>query len=84
MEDASWWLMPIILVTWEVEIGKIMVLVQPGQKVFEIPSQPKMLGVVVSACHPAITKSINRRIKVQSCLARKTKPYLKNNQNKKS
>jgi hypothetical protein len=32
------WLMPVILVTWEVDIRRIMVQGQPRQIVLEIPS----------------------------------------------
>jgi hypothetical protein len=35
-----WLLRPVISVTWEVEIGRIMVWGQPRQKVHKIPSQP--------------------------------------------
>jgi hypothetical protein len=33
-----WWLMPIILTTWEAKIGRIMVQGQPRQIVHKIPS----------------------------------------------
>jgi hypothetical protein len=36
--------MPVILATQEVEIEKIMVQDQPGQKVYNTPSQPKKAG----------------------------------------
>jgi hypothetical protein len=32
-----WWLTPIILATWKAKIGRIVVLSQPRQKVFETP-----------------------------------------------
>jgi hypothetical protein len=32
-----WWLMPIILASWEAKIGNITVLGQPGQKKFARP-----------------------------------------------
>jgi hypothetical protein len=43
-------LQPIILATWEAEIGRIIVGGQPRQKVNETPSQ---LGTVVHTCHPS-------------------------------
>jgi hypothetical protein len=36
--------MPRILAIWEAEIGRIMVLGQRGQKVYETPSQPIKSG----------------------------------------
>jgi hypothetical protein len=40
-----WWLKPVILATWEVEIGTFKA--NPGKKVLETPSQPV-------ACHPKL------------------------------
>jgi hypothetical protein len=43
-----------IPVIWEIEMGKIVVRGQTGQKVQETPiSNNKKLGVVVYACHPS-------------------------------
>jgi hypothetical protein len=39
-KNQTQWLMSIIPVTWEAEIGWLMVLGQPDQKVRETPSQP--------------------------------------------
>jgi hypothetical protein len=52
------WLKPVILTKWEVEIRKIVVQGELGQKVSEIPtSTNKKLGVVVRACHPSQSES---------------------------
>jgi hypothetical protein len=45
------WLMLVTPATQEVEIGKIMVHGQSGQRVSETPSQLIKLRMVVCACH---------------------------------
>jgi hypothetical protein len=48
-DDGHQRLMPVIPAIWEAEIGRIMVLSQPGQMVLEIPFpiQPKQKGLEV-------------------------------------
>jgi hypothetical protein len=48
------WLIPIILVTLEVEIGRIVVRGQPWYKVYETPFQSIKLGMVVCSIIPAM------------------------------
>jgi hypothetical protein len=48
--------MPVIPATQEVEVGKIVVQGQPGQKVKETLSQINNLGMVVPACHPNLVR----------------------------
>jgi hypothetical protein len=60
--------MPIILATWEVEVGRITFSGQSRQKVCEIPSQPIKLGLMVLTFRPA---------------KHKARCYFKNNQCKK-
>jgi hypothetical protein len=44
-EGGHWCLMPVVLVTWEAGIGRIMVQGQPGQKsVWDIISMGKIAG----------------------------------------
>jgi hypothetical protein len=37
---GHWWLMPVILVSWEAEIRRLMIRALPNQNIGEIPSQP--------------------------------------------
>jgi hypothetical protein len=43
-DKQGWWLTSIILATWEIEIRRILVQTQSGQKVHENPSQPIKAG----------------------------------------
>jgi hypothetical protein len=73
------WLMPIILATWQVEIGRIMDQGQLRQKVCETPiSTTKKLDMVRHACHPRYVESINSRMGIQTSPDINTRPYLKN------
>jgi hypothetical protein len=46
--------MPVILATWEAEIGRITVPGQPKQNVYKTLSQQKKLGVVVCTCYQSV------------------------------
>jgi prephenate dehydrogenase len=61
-----WWFKSVILVTWEVEIGRIIVQSQPEQKVHVTPSHP-MTGCSDSESDviPDMRGSTNRRVVVQ-------------------
>jgi hypothetical protein len=48
-------LTPVILATWEVDIGNILILGQPRQK---SPQWKKILCIVVSDCHPSHCKKV--------------------------
>jgi ribosomal protein L31 len=75
------WFTTVILATWETEIGRIMVKIQPLEESLLDPiTTSKNLGVVVSSCHPSYTGSvnINKRIKVQACLGINGETILKN------
>jgi acyl-coenzyme A synthetase/AMP-(fatty) acid ligase len=50
---ARWLFVPVILITWETEIGKIMVQHQTRQRVSKTPSQQKKPGMVVHGYNPA-------------------------------
>jgi hypothetical protein len=49
---GCWWLMPVILATWEAEIVRIAKS-NLGSEFSRTPSQPK-LGLVATACHPKL------------------------------
>jgi hypothetical protein len=61
------WLMPVIPATWEVEIGRIMVLLRvfsPGKKTKQNFILTKKSGMVVHICNPNKMVGIGRRIVV--------------------
>jgi hypothetical protein len=70
--------MPIVPVTQEVEIRRLMVQVQSMEKVSETSHLNNKPGMVVYACHPSYAGGMNRRIAVQSSLG-KTSLFKKNN-----
>jgi hypothetical protein len=57
-----WWLTFVIPATQEVEIGRIMVRDNPGQKGSEIPISTHNLGVIACTCHLRYMGGIGRRI----------------------
>jgi hypothetical protein len=68
------WLMPVILPTWEVRMGRIGVQGWPMQKVQRTPCQT----VKAQATTPSYVESINRII-IQVSLGINARPYSKNN-----
>jgi hypothetical protein len=54
-----WRVIPVILTTWEAQIGKIVIGAHLRQKVSKTPSQQISL---VHPCNPSYTGSINRRL----------------------
>jgi glycogen synthase len=73
-----WWLILVILATWEVgRSGGLLFKAGLGKKVRKIPSQQKKLGVVGHTCNPSYTGSINKRTTVQASLYKKQTPISK-------
>jgi hypothetical protein len=54
----AWWLTPIILATWEAEIGRILV----SDQVIQTFISMKLLSVVGHACHPNYTGGLKSRV----------------------
>jgi hypothetical protein len=82
--DQAQQLLPVILGTREVVIGRITIWGQPRQKAHQSPiSTNNKLGLVVCTCHPNYMESKDSRIMVQAGLGTNVKPNLKNNKNKK-
>jgi hypothetical protein len=74
--------MPVILPTWEAEIGRIMVQRQ-SRKIVRPPSQWKKLGIVVQDCHPSYCgKKHKYEESVKAGLGKNQDP-IKNNHSKK-
>jgi hypothetical protein len=61
------------------EIGKIMVQVQPRQKVSKTPISRKRVSVVEHFCNPSYAGGISRLILVPGQARQKARLYLKNN-----
>jgi hypothetical protein len=59
-------LTPVILTTGEVEIRRMEIQGQSGQKVSKNPISTNKLGMVVHVCHPSYIESTNRRIVLQT------------------
>jgi hypothetical protein len=68
---------PVILVTVEAEIGRIVVQSQLGKKVCKIRN--KKAGHVMHTYHPSYEQTLNRRVSVQASPGINVRPYLKNN-----
>jgi hypothetical protein len=79
--------MPVIPVTQEVGIGKIVTQGQPGQQVSKTPSQQNKSGVVVPICNTSYMGNIGKSISFQissQAVGQKVRLPLKNNLEKRS
>jgi hypothetical protein len=63
IQDQAWWCKPIILATWEAEVGGMLFDVSMYKK-FLRPYLKNKLGVVVYICHPSYVVGRGRRIMV--------------------
>jgi hypothetical protein len=77
--DQAQWFKPIILASWEAEIGRIMVQGQPEQKVCQTSSQP----VATHICHPSCARKHKWEDYSAGQPRHKVRFYLKNTQCKK-
>jgi hypothetical protein len=66
MFNHEQWLMPIILATWEEDVGRNTVRGQPKEKVKETFSINKKQGIVIHACHSKAAGRLNRTIMIQA------------------
>jgi hypothetical protein len=79
----SKWLMPVILVTWEVDNGRITNTDWLGQKVHKIPSQQKKAAMVYTSVILIKAESIKLEDQGPGLLVQKARPCLQNNESKK-
>jgi hypothetical protein len=73
------WCTPVILATWEAEIGRIMIWGQSGQNIQETPSQ---LRAVVVPVIPKTVESVSRSVTIEASLGKKRDPISKDNPSK--
>jgi hypothetical protein len=70
------WLKPVIPATLEVDIRRIVVWSQPGQKIIETLSQINELGIVAYTCYPSYVGT-HRGITAWGQPSKNVRPYLK-------
>jgi hypothetical protein len=75
--------MPIFFATWKVEIQRITVRGQAGQKEFMSPHLNQWLGVAAYVCHPSYTGKHKKEYHGTRWPRHRARPYLKNNQYRK-
>jgi hypothetical protein len=76
--------MLVILATQKAEMGKVAIQGQPRQKVCEITPQLIKAGLGGTCLSSQLHRSINRKIVIQASSGMRARPYLKNNECKKS